>query len=248
MSSRAIAMTVLVAALTLAVGCPAPIPLGDLDEDDDGTNVILPVSAKFTVALSSNPTTGYAWEVAERDAATLENTDQRYVPDPASEGLVGGGGTDVWEFTAGAVGDSTLRLVYHRPWETVEPAESFELAVSVREADPDSGIPLGADDEGALVLIPISERFTVELASNASTGYAWQLAEIDASILENTDQVYVGPEGDPMPGTGGHELWQFTGRASGVTTLRLTYLQPWRSEEDEEWDSFEVSVTVLAGE
>ena len=106
-----------------------------LTADDDGTTVTIAVSGRLTVNLASNPTTGFEWELAELDAAIVENTDQRYVPTPTLPGIAGSGGTEVWEFTGVAEGTTTLRLDYRRPWETEEdPADTFEVTVTVTSA------------------------------------------------------------------------------------------------------------------
>ena len=47
--------------------------------------------------------------------------------------LVGAGGWEIFRFKALSTGQTSLKLVYHRPWEEgVEPLKTFSLQVVVR--------------------------------------------------------------------------------------------------------------------
>jgi inhibitor of cysteine peptidase len=96
--------------------------------DDDGTAIVLEPGESFSVVLPGNATTGYSWQVEGIDAAILSAAEPVYVSD--SE-LVGAGGVYTFTFTAAAAGETELRLVYHRPWEQVEPLQTFTMAVTI---------------------------------------------------------------------------------------------------------------------
>ena len=104
---------------------------------DDGGTVTTRVGALLTVALASNPTTGFEWQLTEMDETVLENTGQRYVSSPSLIPLVGAGGTEIWEFVARSEGTTTLRLEYRRPFEPedLDPEDSFEVTVVVTPAE-----------------------------------------------------------------------------------------------------------------
>ena len=108
---------------------------------------------------------------------------------------------------------------------------------------PAADIELDESANGSEVLTPVGTKIIVTLASNATTGYAWELAELDTSILENTAHTYVPPDSD-LVGAGGSERWEFTARSAGTTPLRLEYRRSWESQEIEPADTFSVSVTV----
>ena len=132
------AVVAALSALTITSGC-GPVNgsnggngVTQLDAGDDGRAVTVPVSGRLSVSLDSNPTTGFGWSIATIDTSILENTDLEYVQDPAPPGVTGVGGTETWEFTARAVGTSTLRLEYSRSWETEEPpSRTFQVTVEV---------------------------------------------------------------------------------------------------------------------
>ena len=116
--------------VVFAGGCPLPGPTLSLDADDSGSDVTLEVGQRMDVYLDSNASTGFEWELAELDTSVLEHTSTSFrsgcvIPMP------GCGGTDKWTFTAVSPGTTPLRMIYHRTWEEEEPAETFELNVTV---------------------------------------------------------------------------------------------------------------------
>ena len=105
-----------------------------LDAEDNGSQVELSSGQVLAVTLESNPTTGHSWQVSEVDQAVLAQVGEaefREAP-KEDEQMVGVGGTETFRFAASA-GETTLTLVYHRPWEEdVEPLETFTVQVVVR--------------------------------------------------------------------------------------------------------------------
>ncbi|HUU96054.1 MAG TPA: protease inhibitor I42 family protein [Phycisphaerae bacterium] len=122
------------------------------------------------------------------------------------------------------------------------------LAVSVGGClTPLANIYLDESANGSTVTASVSTLIVVMLASNASTGYQWELAQLDTSVLENTADTYL-PPAIAIPGAPGSERWEFVARAAGTTTLRLEYRRPWETQELDPADTFEVTVTVSAPE
>jgi inhibitor of cysteine peptidase len=80
--------------------------------------------------LEGNPTTGYTWEPESKDLKML-----KYGGEPvykATSEAVGAAGTFTLSFTAVSSGQETLKLVYHRPWESgVKPLATYEVTVIV---------------------------------------------------------------------------------------------------------------------
>ncbi len=156
MSTRAVwrmgAAFALLALLILVAGCagsedvsPGPdvnrsgeatVMPGDvaLGAEDDGSEVELAAGQTLEVTLESNPTTGYGWEVSEVDGAVLAQEGEAQFQEAPTEGeqVVGAGGVQTFRFTA-SPGETTLTLVYRRPWEKdVDPLETFTVHVTVR--------------------------------------------------------------------------------------------------------------------
>ena len=100
-------------------------------------------------------------------------------------------------------------------------------------------------DGGKTVVVEIGQRIIVTLPANASTGYAWRLAELDPAILLKTDQRYLPPS-LPLAGAKGEERWAFVVRSAGATILRLVYVRPDDPTCTEPAQAFEIVVTVRA--
>lgn len=126
-----VALFTLLVALTLASGC-SPQQEVKAGIDDDGREVQFKKGQTLVVTLEANPTTGYTWEVAEPlDEQVLRQTGE---PEFKAESeALGAGGVQILRFEAVNAGQTTLKLVYHRPWEKdVEPLETYPIEVVVR--------------------------------------------------------------------------------------------------------------------
>ena len=88
------------------------------------------VDQEFTIALDSNPTTGYEWQVSH-DANMLSLVEDRYEPDEKAKGLVGAGGTQYYCFKALKKGSTEVILIYKRPWEE-ETARDMVFKVNIK--------------------------------------------------------------------------------------------------------------------
>lgn len=105
-----------------------------LTEVDNGKSLEVKVGEIIEITLPGNPTTGYCWSSAlrDKDKALLEEMGEPAYTASSTEGnLVGGGGTYTFTFKAEASGSAVIKLVYERPWETVEPLETYQLSVNV---------------------------------------------------------------------------------------------------------------------
>ncbi|MBC7186489.1 MAG: protease inhibitor I42 family protein [Calditrichaeota bacterium] len=101
-----------------------------LTKADHGREVRLRQGQEITLALEGNPTTGFTWEVAEVDSATIAQAKEvEYVP---RSNLMGAPGTFTFRFKAVKNGVATLRLVYRRPWEKEAPADTFTVRIVVK--------------------------------------------------------------------------------------------------------------------
>jgi inhibitor of cysteine peptidase len=97
----------------------------------EGGTMNLTVGQTHTIALTSNPTTGYRWQLAgpidERIIKLVSSEYKR--PDSR---LVGAGGQELWKFQAVGKGNTNIVMTYVRPWEKDEKAArtaSFSVVV-----------------------------------------------------------------------------------------------------------------------
>ena len=87
----------------------------------------------LVVTLESNPTTGYRWWVTQNQEAILEQIGQAEFKRPVEgeEPMVGTGGWEIFRFKAVGTGQVTLKMAYRKPWENVEPVNTFSIEVVV---------------------------------------------------------------------------------------------------------------------
>jgi inhibitor of cysteine peptidase len=106
-------MLVAVVAISLLVGCVAEVNT----YTDSGQTISIGVNQQFVVALGSNPTTGYRWQV-RHDETMLEMVSSEYeTGEPAKQGVVGAGGVELFSFKALKTGETKITMTYKRPWE-----------------------------------------------------------------------------------------------------------------------------------
>jgi len=189
---------------------------GTVIYSDAAAAIAAGVHQVFTIALSSNPTTGYTW-TADFDDTALCLVRQAYIGQATDSEtpVAGAGGTQYYQFTPLQAGASEIRFAYARPWENSTPAQSAVFTVNAAPG----------------VTTTVSGQFTLALKSNpGSTGYSW-VAVGDAARLSLANQYYLAPEqpeGDtPMVGAPGYEFFRFQTLKAGDTALSLTYRQPW---------------------
>ena len=110
------------------------------------------------------------------------------------------------------------------------------------------GIPPVEVDEGdadSQVELELGQVLVVTLKSNPSTGYRWERAENNESILEQLGEAEFKPsetEEPPMVGAGGWEIFRFKAVSAGQMTLELVYHRSW--EEVEPLKTFSIQVVV----
>ena len=247
---RAWVLISIVSLVLATIGGCLPFPVVEsvyLTATDDGKTVILQVGQKAIVTVDSNSSTGFSWRLEELDQAIVENNAQAYIGPFVP--LAGAAGTERWEFTARSVGVTKLRLDYIRAvvGEADSPADTFEVVFVVREAGdeeiPVADLQLDQQSDGGVVLLPVGGRAVVTLESNSTTGYQWQIVELDQAVLENTGHTYIPPAEDTI-GAAGSEQWEFTAREVGQTTLRMEYSRTWDPSDVVSAATFTVAVTV----
>ncbi|MGY4492687.1 protease inhibitor I42 family protein [Pseudomonas putida] len=87
----------------------------------------------LTLALPSNPTTGYRWLVQNPASSVLRVLSPEVYTNPEDAGLVGAAGQSVWRFQAKAAGDGHLLLVLQQPWAPeVKPVQVFDCSIKVK--------------------------------------------------------------------------------------------------------------------
>lgn len=99
---------------------------------------------------------------------------------------------------------------------------------------------------GGETQLRVGQTMSIGLGSNATTGYRWQVSEVEGGVLtpgtpfgeEITDAHAPG-----MVGVGGTTHWQYVASQPGTVTLTFTYGRPWeRDMPPAETETFRVVV------
>jgi predicted secreted protein len=122
-------MVMLLAILFLVFSCATSGGL-TLHASDSGSQVELRSGQNLVISLEGNPTTDYTWEAVAYDEGILRQVGEpAFTPESAA---IGASGRHVLRFEALDEDQTTLPLVYHRPWEDAEPENVFSVQVVVR--------------------------------------------------------------------------------------------------------------------
>ncbi len=101
-----ISMSILMLLLAACAGSTT-----SLTSSDNGKTVQAHVGDEINIALDSNPTTGYRWDVEKSDGALLTLKQSNFA---ASSSAIGSGGTQTLTFVAKSAGNVNLQLKYWR--------------------------------------------------------------------------------------------------------------------------------------
>ena len=108
---------------------------------------------------------------------------------------------------------------------------SFFLVVALFSSCGTHGTSLTETDNGKQIAVNSGDGVTLTLVSNPTTGYNWQVMEMDDAILvQDGDPEYKqSPSPEGLVGAGGTETFRFKALGTGETALKLGYMRPWES-------------------
>ncbi len=107
---------------------------------------------------------------------------------------------------------------------------------------PAQEVKLDADDDGRQIELKAGQTLVISLEGNPTTGYTWEVAELNEQVLRQVGEAEFKPESD-LDGAPGVQTLRFEAVNAGQTTLNLVYHQPWE-EDVEPLETFSVQVIV----
>lgn len=104
------------------------------------------------------------------------------------------------------------------------------------------GIKIDETANGSEVTLRQGDTLTLKIEGNPTTGYAWEVSEVDEAILATAGEAEY-KSGSPLIGAGGTYTFTFKAAAPGTTPLKLIY---YRSFEEgvPPIETFEVNISV----
>ena len=118
-------MAGVVLAICMVAGCVGSVKT----YTDSGQTIEIDLNQQFVIALGSNPTTGYGWQI-DYNESMLELVESKYEGgEEAKQGMVGAGGVEFFRFKALKSGKTEITMVYRRPWEEPSPQDITRVFV-----------------------------------------------------------------------------------------------------------------------
>ena len=119
------------------------------------------------------------------------------------------------------------------PW-LFAPAVLLGIALTFGAPAPSAAtrntIVVGPAANGSQRRLERGDRLVVRLASNASTGYAWQIRSGVGGVLVLVARTYVPASDGSRLGAPGTAVLRLRAAACGRTVLRLAYVRSWEKD------------------
>jgi inhibitor of cysteine peptidase len=138
-------------------------------------------------------------------------------------GLAGCGSATASARTDASVSPGTSTSATAAPSATAAASQATAPSGSART------VTIGAADDGRHVRLARGEVLAVQLPSNPSTGYSWEVFKVTGQALRQDGKAAYEPtpEATPMPGSGGTETFRFAAVAKGASRIVFDYRRPW---------------------
>lgn len=96
-------------------------------------------------------------------------------------------------------------------------------------------------EAGEVVEMAVGEHVVVKLAGNPTTGFTWEVAQVDQAVLAPSGEPDYESESD-AEGAGGMYTFRFTAVGPGEAEVVMVYVRTW--EEEDPADTFTFRVLV----
>ena len=83
-------------------------------------------------------------------------------------------------------------------------------------------------DSGTSANMKLEEKFQIELAANATTGYQWDITNTRNPVIKLVGNDY--KVNSDLIGAGGQQIYNFIAKAKGKTKLQIIYHRPWEKD------------------
>lgn len=105
-----------------------------------------------------------------------------------------------------------------------------------------SKVKVGEDANGQTIELSAGQKLEIKLAGNPTTGFNWEVSEIDDSIIKQSGEAEYKSDSD-LIGSGGMFTYSFEAIQPGTTTLKLIYHRSWEKDIPPEQE-FAITVNV----
>jgi inhibitor of cysteine peptidase len=111
-----------------------------------------------------------------------------------------------------------------------------------KETSPLGEVNIGPEDNGKRVEVNAGDTLRLSLPSHPTTGYRWEVVEIDEDVLRQVGEPEFQPESELL-GAPGEQIFRFHAVGEGQAMLKLIYHRSWEKDV-EPADTFRIQVAV----
>lgn len=104
-------------------------------------------------------------------------------------------------------------------------------------------VSVGEADAGKEITLKQGQSLVVSLPGNPSTGYSWEVQEVDVALLEQVGEAEFASDDTALVGAGGKLTLTFKALSTGKTSLVLVYHRPWETDV-EPLQTFSITVVI----
>jgi inhibitor of cysteine peptidase len=92
-----------------------------------------------------------------------------------------------------------------------------------------AGVTLTDEDNASTVSVALGDEIVIRLESNITTGYEWEVAEVNQAVLTYLGSEYEAPDTN-LVGAGGIQVLRFEATSPGESTIALKYWRPFEGD------------------
>lgn len=103
-------------------------------------------------------------------------------------------------------------------------------------------LDLTIKESGRSFSVHLAETITIVLAGNPTTGYRWEMAEVEQRVLAPEPEPTFVPD-STLTGAGGRFTFRLLAIANGASRIKLVYRRPWEKNVPPS-ETFSVNIQV----
>jgi len=193
-----------------------------VSDDNNAEIVTLEPGNTLAVRLSSNPGTGYSWQLAKNNTNLLEILGNPTLEPLPTESAANGSIYQVFPFVAQTATSSVLELQYGQGGETnASSVKTYRLNLTASDS-PTTVTATEADNNGEVTAAP-GDILVVRLKTNPGAGYSWQAIGNDPNKLKPLDNSIVEEQSQTELGGATYQVFRFEVKSEGTSILELQY-------------------------
>lgn len=94
-----------------------------------------------------------------------------------------------------------------------------------------------------VVAVARGASFRIELPSNPTTGYDWQIEKIDKKHCYVLTSGFIPASNKNLVGAGGLKWWEIKAVKKGITKIKIRYVRPWEKDKKPA-ETFEIKLSI----